>query len=124
MSEQVERRIVELLGHPTHSPYGNPIPGLDALGEAPTSSFASGVVNIVNYTLGAVGPVVGVIRRLGEPVQYEVELLSQLRASGVVPGAKASFTAVGGYVLVEVESNDEGIELPIDVAQHVYVGIK
>jgi len=124
MSEQVERRIVELLGHPTHSPYGNPIPGLDALGETPTSSFSSGVVNIVNYTLGAVGPVVGVIRRLGEPVQYESELLSQLRASGVVPGAKASFTAVGAYVLVEVDGNGEGLELPNEVAQHVYVGIK
>src|SRR5690606_24625730 len=74
MSEQVERRIVELLKHPTHSPYGNPIPGLDELGETPTGSFASGVVNIVNYTLGAVGPIEGVIRRLGEPVQYESEL--------------------------------------------------
>ena len=33
MSEQVERRLVELLGHPTESPYGNPIPGLDQLGD-------------------------------------------------------------------------------------------
>src|SRR5688500_19108282 len=34
MSEQVERRLVELLEHPTESPYGNPIPGLSELGEA------------------------------------------------------------------------------------------
>ena len=27
MSETVERRMLELLGHPTESPYGNPIPG-------------------------------------------------------------------------------------------------
>ena len=33
MSETVERRLVELLDHPTESPYGNPIPGLDELGE-------------------------------------------------------------------------------------------
>ena len=33
MSETVERRLVELLGHPTESPYGNPIPGLAELGE-------------------------------------------------------------------------------------------
>ena len=32
MSETVERRLVELLDHPTESPYGNPIPGLDELG--------------------------------------------------------------------------------------------
>ena len=33
MSEQVEQRLVALLGHPQTSPYGNPIPGLDHLGE-------------------------------------------------------------------------------------------
>ena len=32
MSETVERRLVDLLGHPTESPYGNPIPGLGELG--------------------------------------------------------------------------------------------
>ena len=31
MSESVERRLLEVLGHPTVSPYGNPIPGLDEL---------------------------------------------------------------------------------------------
>src|SRR3954454_18226235 len=33
MSEAVERRLMELLDHPTESPYGNPIPGLTELGE-------------------------------------------------------------------------------------------
>ncbi|MEO7123870.1 MAG: metal-dependent transcriptional regulator [Lacisediminihabitans sp.] len=123
MSEQVERRIVELLKHPTHSPYGNPIPGLEALGQKPSGKFADGVVNIVNYVLGAVGPIQGTIKRLGEPVQYEPELLEQLRDAGAVPGAKASFTASGSYVLVQVEGSDEGLELPNEVAIHVYVGI-
>ena len=123
MSESVERRIIELLEHPTHSPYGNPIPGLDEFGDHSVGKFSDGVVNIVNYTLGAVGPVTGVIRRLGEPVQYEVELLEQLRAAGVLPGAQASFTAVGSYVLVQVEGHEDGIELPNEVAIHLYVGI-
>jgi DtxR family Mn-dependent transcriptional regulator len=123
MSESVERRIIEMLEHPTHSPYGNPIPGLDELGDHPVGKFSDGVVNIVNFVLGAVGPVRGVIRRLGEPVQYEVELLEQLRAAGVLPGAKASFTAAGSYVRVEVEGIEESIELPNEVAIHVYVGI-
>ncbi len=40
MSEAVERRVLELLRHPTESPYGNPIPGLEELGRrtAPTPS--------------------------------------------------------------------------------------
>lgn len=32
MSEAVERRVLELLRHPTESPYGNPIPGLEEAG--------------------------------------------------------------------------------------------
>ncbi|HEU4808110.1 MAG TPA: metal-dependent transcriptional regulator [Homoserinimonas sp.] len=124
MSEQVERRILELLEHPTHSPYGNPIPGLDEIGDPSTSKFSDGVVNIVNYTLGAVGPISGVIRRLGEPVQYEPELLEQLRTAGAMPGARASFTAAGRNVRVQVDGAFEEIELPSEVAQHVYVGIK
>ena len=123
MSEQVERRILELLEHPTHSPYGNPIPGLHDLGDHETARFSDGVVNIVNYTLGAVGPISGVIRRLGEPVQYESELLEQLRTAGVMPGARASFTRVGSFVRVEVDGVADGIDLPNEVAQHVYVGI-
>ena len=123
MSESVERRIIEMLEHPTQSPYGNPIPGLEELGDAGAGNFSDGVVNIVNYVLGAVGPVKGTIRRLGEPVQYEVELLEQLRAAGVMPGAKASFSRAGSYVLVQVEGMEDGIELPNEVAIHVYVGI-
>lgn len=123
MSESVERRIIDMLEHPTQSPYGNPIPGLDELGDEPAGKFADGVVNIVNYVLGAVGPIRGEIKRLGEPVQYESELLEQLRSAGVVPGAWASFSSAGSYVLVEVEGSDEGIELPNEVAIHVYVGI-
>ncbi len=34
MSEQVEQKVYELLGRPARSPYGNPIPGLDELGDA------------------------------------------------------------------------------------------
>lgn len=123
MSESVERRIIELLDHPSHSPYGNPIPGLAELGEKPADGFSDGVVNIVNLVHGAVGAVKGVIRRLGEPAQYESELLEQLRSAGVLPGAKASFSAAGSYVLVEVDGVDGGIELPNEVAVHVYVGI-
>jgi DtxR family Mn-dependent transcriptional regulator len=121
MSESVERRIIEMLDHPTDSPYGNPIPGLDEFGEAPAVRFSDGVVNIVRLVRGADGPVTGVVRRLGEPVQYEIDLLEQLRSAGVMPGATATFTAAGAYVLVEVEGMGPGLELPNEVAVHVYV---
>jgi DtxR family Mn-dependent transcriptional regulator len=123
MSEQVERRILDLLDHPTESPYGNPIPGLEALGDAATMPFTKGVVNIVTLVHGAVGPQTKTIRRLGEPAQVDPELLLQLKQAGIIPGASAAFTAVGSYVLVEVEGFDEGLELPNEVASHIFVGI-
>lgn len=123
MSEQVERRLVELLEHPTHSPYGNPIPGLEDLGdETPSNKFSDGVVNLVNLVLGAVGPVKATIRRLGEPVQYEPELLEQLKDAGIVPGANASFESMRGYVVAKADGDGEAVELPTEVAQHIYVG--
>ena len=121
MSEQVERRLLELLDHPTESPYGNPIPALDELGDQPAGRFLEGVINIVDRTAQADGPVTGTIRRLGEPVQFEPELLQQLRAAGVMPGAVASFSAAGSYVLVQVDGHGDGLELPTEVAAHVYV---
>ncbi|MBN9150922.1 MAG: metal-dependent transcriptional regulator [Cryobacterium sp.] len=124
MSEQVERKLLELLEHPTHSPYGNPIPGLEGLGDrVPVARFTDGVVNLVNLVQDADDPVGGTVRRLGEPVQYEPELLEQLQSAGVVPGASGMFAARGDYVLATIDGRDEdALELPAEVAQHIYVG--
>lgn len=121
MSEQVERRLLEVLGHPTESPYGNPIPALEEIGGQASRPFLEGVVNIVERVRGTDGSVAVRIKRLGEPVQFEPELLEQLRAAGVVPGADATIAAAGGYVLVQVDGFGDGLELPPEVATHVYV---
>lgn len=121
MSEQVELRLVEMLDHPTESPYGNPIPGLDELGDAPAPRFMDGVQNIVAATEGTDQIISGAIRRLGEPVQFEPELLHQLRSSGVVPGRVARIQRAGAAVSVRVDGEDAGIELPQSIAQHIYI---
>ena len=121
MSEQVERKILDLLGHPTESPYGNPIPGLDELGDSPAVAFMTGVVNLVDRVSASTGPISGEVRRLGEPVQFDPELLAQLKQSGVVPGALARFSAAGSYVLVEVDGFGNGLELPNEVASHIFI---
>src|SRR3954464_15355515 len=38
MSDEVEKKVYELLNKPTRSPYGNPIPGLEVLTEGATTS--------------------------------------------------------------------------------------
>ncbi|WP_460772172.1 metal-dependent transcriptional regulator [Microbacterium sp. GXF7504] len=121
MSEQVERRLVELLGHPTESPYGNPIPGLDQLGDLPSTTFDEGVVGLVRHLDAVGGPTTGVIRRLAEPAQVDPELLQQLRAAGVVPGATGTFQYSEGYVLVQMDGVEEGLELPVEVAAHIFL---
>jgi DtxR family Mn-dependent transcriptional regulator len=121
MSEQVERRLVELLGHPTESPYGNPIPGLDQLGDSPTGGFEQGVVGLVRRLNDAGEPITGTVRRLAEPAQVDPELLQQLKGAGVVPGAVGDYRYNEGYVLVQMQGSDEGLELPVEVASHIFL---
>lgn len=121
MSEQVERRLVELLGHPTESPYGNPIPGLAQLGDVPANTFEQGVIGLVRRLNAEGGPITGTVRRLAEPVQVDPELLQQLKAAGVMPGATGSYRYSEGYVLVEMDGSEEGLELPVEVASHIFL---
>jgi DtxR family transcriptional regulator, Mn-dependent transcriptional regulator len=121
MSEQVERRLVELLGHPTESPYGNPIPGLAQLGDVPANTFEQDVVGLVRRLNEEGGPITGTVRRLAEPVQVDPELLQQLKAAGVMPGATGDYRYSEGYVLVQMNGSDEGLELPVEVASHIFL---
>src|SRR5205085_8279855 len=75
ISETVERRLVELLGHPTESPYGNPIPGLDELGEsAQADEFMDGMVSLADVTT-RVGDTASVrVRRISEALQKDETL--------------------------------------------------
>ena len=128
MSEQVERRVLELLGNPTESPYGNPIPGLAELGVPAAPAFMDGVVNLVSAVsdgavTGNADPITRVVRRLGEPVQFEPELLQQLQNAGVMPGATVTASAAGSYVFVAVDGFGDGLELPNEVAVHIFVGV-
>lgn len=121
MSELVERRLIELLGHPTESPYGNPIPGLDQLGDVPAHTFNEGVVGLVRLLNETGGPVTGTVRRLAEPAQVDPELLEQLRDAGVLPGARGQYRFSEGYVLVQMDGQSEGLELPVEVASHIFL---
>lgn len=96
MSETVERRIVELLDHPTRSPFGNPIPGLAELGaDGPGDD-----VDLVGLDTVA-GPEARrvVVRRIGEPLQHDAALMGRLRQAGVTPGEVVKVTATAAGVL-------------------------
>ena len=121
MSEQVERRLVDMLGNPTESPYGNPIPSLEDLGRPPSERFLEGVVSLVPHVRAAAGPVRVVVRRLGEPAQFDPDLLADLKATGVVPGAEATASTTADGIRLEVDGFEDALELPAEVAIHIFV---
>ncbi len=124
MSERVEQRIYELLNHPTDSPYGNPIPGLAALGGPASALPDAGVINLLD-AMQAYGPASKVtVSRLAEPIQVEPELLVQLDEGGIRPGASVSLERVGEYISVRVPGIEGALELPPEVASHVFVSIR
>jgi DtxR family Mn-dependent transcriptional regulator len=120
MSERVERKILALLGEHRESPYGNPIPGLDELGEQPNENFRLGVSSLVE--LADEGPRVVTVRRIGEPAQVEPEALNLLTHAGLMPGQRVRVRREGGRIVVVREGAEEaaGISLPDDVAAHVF----
>ncbi len=118
MSEAVERRVLAMLRHPTESPYGNPIPGLEELNDdLHADDFMEGLVSL--REVARTTPGTAVVRRIGEPVQTDEPLMSRLRRTGVRPGAVVTVVVSAGGVLVG--SGGETTELEPDVAAHVFV---
>jgi DtxR family Mn-dependent transcriptional regulator len=117
MSENVERRLLDLLDHPTESPYGNPIPGLHELGEDGGETFMDGVESL----LDAAGPDRQDvrIRRISEEVQKDEELMGMLRRIGALPDKVVAVVASAGGVLVG--SGGEAAEVEPEAAEHIFV---
>jgi DtxR family transcriptional regulator, iron-dependent repressor len=117
MSETVERRLVDLLDHPTESPYGNPIPGLDELGERPGGEFLDGM-ELLGDLAGEERASVRV-RRISEELQKDEPLMGTLRRIGVLPDKVVAITATEAGVLVG--SGGETAELDLESAAHIFV---
>lgn len=118
MSEAVERRLLDVLGHPTTSPYGLPIPGLSELGE-PGSLDEPGSAMTTLDQLVLDTPARVTIRRLAEPLQTDTALMSRLRRAGVQPGASVLVSLSPAGLLVG--SGGETTEITGMVASHVFV---
>ena len=120
MSERVERKILALIGEHRESPYGNPIPGLDELGEPPNEDFRRGVTSLVE--LAVEGSRVVTVRRIGEPAQVEPEALNLLTQAGLMPGQRVRVRREGVRIVVVREGAEEaaGVSLPEEVAAHVF----
>ncbi|KLL95070.1 dihydrofolate reductase [Rhodococcus sp. IITR03] len=118
MSEEVERRLVEVLNNPTTSPYGNPIPGLAQLGLDRTAVLDEKLVRLTEIPHGK--PTAVVVRRLAEYVQSDPEVIARLREAGVVPDARVTVETRPGSVSITVAGHDS-FELSDEMAHAVQV---
>ncbi len=117
MSESVEQRVFELLDRPTRSPYGNPIPGLNEFdGAVLDGATADGPEHNLAFP-GLAGKVV--VTRICESVQTAGDVLRQLHAAGVDPGAKVVVAQEPDSVVVERDG--DSVRLPREVASRVFV---
>ena len=120
MSETVERRLVELLDHPTESPYGNPIPGLGELGLSDAEFFMVDVEPLSDLlSVGGGGSARVTVRRISEEVQKDEVLMRALRRAGAMPGA--SITVENTEAGVLVGSGGESAEVMLESAEHIFV---
>ncbi|MFI2707942.1 metal-dependent transcriptional regulator, partial [Nocardioides sp. CER28] len=114
MSETVEKRLLDLLGHPTESPYGNPIPGLHELGsDTPGEGFMDGVEPLSKVATDEKGMVL--VRRISEEMQKDESLMSALRRVGALPDRSITVVATTEGVLVG--SGGESAEIVPEAAE-------
>src|SRR4029453_14297448 len=116
MSEAVEQRVYELLGRPTRSPYGNPIPGLNGF----DASHSGDEIPVGERNLafpGLAGTVT--VSRICESVQTDADVLRQLHAAGMDPGASIMVAQDRDSVIVE--HGGESVRLPREIASRVFV---
>ncbi|MBR7742002.1 metal-dependent transcriptional regulator [Phycicoccus sp. BSK3Z-2] len=124
MSDRVERKILRILPDHLESPYGNPIPGLDELGEVGEPvDFRSGLSPLDEIATDDGVDVV--VRRIGEPVQVDHEALGLLTSAGLMPGRPARVRRDGTRVVVSAAGAEEstGVSLPAEIASHVFVAV-
>lgn len=110
LSEELEARIAEVLGHPERDPHGDPIPTAAGLVvEVPSE-------RLCDLPVGASG----VVSRVSD---RDPDLLRFLAESGLIPDARIEIIATapfGGPQTVRVGGTDE-VEVPPGAAGAIYV---
>ena len=114
ISDDVEARLVELLGDPATCPHGNPIPG-----------SGNRVPGVATRPLAEVGEGEQVrLFRISEEVELNLGSLTLLDEGGFIPGvvARVGGRDADGAVEVRVEGAVEPIRVSRDLSGRLFVG--
>ncbi len=106
ISDRVEEKIAELLGNPTTSPYGNPIPG--AVNDA---------VELVSLADADPGPVR--LHSISESLQSDAAIIQSLYEHGMVAGEVVDVARTNDSV--ELSHGGQRVAMSLDVARLIYV---
>jgi DtxR family transcriptional regulator, Mn-dependent transcriptional regulator len=127
ISEDVERRLTELLGYPVRCPHGNVIPGLAELGvPAAAQEKMQVAIREADEAMTRVASADGaraVIRRTGEPIQSDLALMHEFSRAGIQPGREVIAMAAGDGVCVTAggSADASSVQLPGPIAAHIFV---
>ena len=116
MSEQVERKILELVADVEKSPFGNPIPGLEHLGRGASTALHEEVTPLIELLDQKV-----IVKRIAEPLQVYSDALAHLQAAQVIPGAVVTAKSAGDRVLVSSADGQHSVSLTAFDVAHIFV---
>ncbi|AYD90453.1 metal-dependent transcriptional regulator [Actinomyces sp. 2119] len=114
MSEQVEERLAQILGEVRTDPFGNHVPPSGVGHPAPAQDEIGAHRAAGSETVSAV------IRRVGEPIQADGELMALVEDAALVVGARVGLRRTAGGVRITGPTGDP-VVLPDDVARHLFL---
>jgi DtxR family Mn-dependent transcriptional regulator len=112
MSDDVEARLIELLGDPATCPHGNPIPG-----SANRSTAPSPQVRLSEMDTGQTVR----FERLTEGVEMDGAALRYLDDAGFVPGATATVSSKGPDGTLTLDLGNKTVAFGREFAQRLFV---
>jgi DtxR family Mn-dependent transcriptional regulator len=109
ISDDVEERLVVLLGNPTTCPHGNPIPGVDGVGPE-------------QHRLAEAQPGDRIrLERITESVEHDADSLSYLGDHGLTPGTTALIGARAPDGTLTLVVGDDTIALGPAMTERMFV---
>jgi DtxR family transcriptional regulator, Mn-dependent transcriptional regulator len=114
ISDDVESRLIELLGDPGVCPHGNPIPG--SKHNAPETAGQSTLAEV------SAGQTIRFVR-LTEEVETDLSTLRYLSDAGFVPGQMATVRtkAPDSTLVLQVDGHDKTLALGPDLCRQLFV---
>lgn len=116
MSDEVERRLVSVLDNYERSPFGNPIPGLAALGVTKEVTPPPGM-RAADLPSGE--PVTATVMQLHEILQFDTGLFQTLHDAGITVGSEVTVLNRSG--VVELTHNDVTVTVGDDLSHAIRI---